>query len=406
MAEPGYLDLRSDFDFAEGSRETILQRWTDNLARSAVNTRYDCEVTSIKGQKGDFVVSLAGGGEIQAEFVVLAIGLEGNPRNLGVKGEDLDGVEYHLDDPEAFRDETIIVVGAGDSAIENALALALQNDVYIVNRRDEFSRAKDANLAAILAASSDPGNRLKVLYKTQTKEIRPGTERRLLGGAGDRRGAARDRRRSDHRAVGRDPAARLCGSVRRAVSEQQAGSDPTVVASVRKQRGRSLHHWLAGRLPADQAGDEPGLRCRRVHPRQSDSAGGPPVARIPVPRPAVRARRRRTDGSVPETHSDVSATQCADVSRADDREQRDRELCGRADARRRRRTNALAARGTRIAPADAARDERGGRRRRDLSRGGFRHVVFHDRRRRSDSRGARKSAARRTHSVRASSSAK
>ncbi len=179
MAEPGYLDLRSDFDFAEGSRETILQRWTDNLARSAVNMRYDCEVTSIKGQKGDFVVSLAGGGEIQAEFVVLAIGLEGNPRNLGVKGEDLDGVEYHLDDPEAFRDETIIVVGAGDSAIENALALALQNDVYVVNRRDEFSRAKDANLAAILAASSDPGNRLKVLYKTQTKEIRPGTERRL-----------------------------------------------------------------------------------------------------------------------------------------------------------------------------------------------------------------------------------
>jgi Fe-S-cluster-containing hydrogenase component 2/thioredoxin reductase/CRP-like cAMP-binding protein len=179
MAEPGYLDLRSDFEFAEGSRETILQRWTDTLAESAVNTRYNCEVKSIKGQKGDFVVSFADGGEIRAEFVVLAIGLEGNPRTLGVKGEDLEGVEYHLDDPEAFRDEVIIVVGAGDSAIENAVALAVQNDVYVVNRRDEFSRAKDANLAAILAASSDPDNRLKVLYKTQTKEIRAGTERRL-----------------------------------------------------------------------------------------------------------------------------------------------------------------------------------------------------------------------------------
>src|SRR4029077_9044600 len=75
---------------------------------------------------------------------------------------------------EAFRDETIIVVGAGDSAIENALALARQNDVYIVNRRDEFSRAKDGNLAAILAASSDPNTRLRCLYKTQTKEIRVG----------------------------------------------------------------------------------------------------------------------------------------------------------------------------------------------------------------------------------------
>ena len=180
MAEPGYLELRSDFEFAEGSREGILQKWSEGLARSNVNIRYDAEVTSIKGSQGDFIVTLASGAAIAAEYVVLSIGLEGNPRRLGVKGEELPGVEYHLDDPGAFRDETIIVVGAGDSAIENALALARQNDVYIVNRRDEFSRAKDANLAAILAASSDPNTRLRCLYKTQTKEIRPGNGKRLL----------------------------------------------------------------------------------------------------------------------------------------------------------------------------------------------------------------------------------
>ncbi len=180
MAEPGYLDLRSDFEFGEGSREEILENWTQTLTRDGVNIRHGAEVSAIRGAKGDFSITLTSGETIAAEHVVLAIGLEGNPRRLGVEGEDLPGVEYHLEDPGAFRDETIIVVGAGDSAIENALALALQNDVYIVNRRDEFSRAKDGNLAGILAASSDPNARLHCLYKTKPTQIRAGDSKRML----------------------------------------------------------------------------------------------------------------------------------------------------------------------------------------------------------------------------------
>ena len=41
------------------------------------------------------------------------------------------------------------MVGAGDAAIENAVALARQNKVTIINRRDEFARAKDGNLSLI-----------------------------------------------------------------------------------------------------------------------------------------------------------------------------------------------------------------------------------------------------------------
>jgi thioredoxin reductase len=180
MAEPGYLDLRSDFEFGEGSREGVLAAWSDAVTQHGLNIRLGAEVASIGGTQGNFSITLATGAVIAAEFVILAIGLEGNPRRLGVDGEDLPGVEYHLDDPDAFEGETIVVVGAGDSAIENALALARQNDVFIVNRRDEFSRAKDANLAAILAASSDPKTRLHCLYKTQPKALRRGAEKRLV----------------------------------------------------------------------------------------------------------------------------------------------------------------------------------------------------------------------------------
>src|SRR5258706_16031279 len=50
----------------------------------------------------------------------------------------------------------------------------------LATRRAEFSRAKDANLAAVLAASSDPKTRLRCLYKTQPKALRRGDGKRLV----------------------------------------------------------------------------------------------------------------------------------------------------------------------------------------------------------------------------------
>lgn len=114
MAEPGFLDLRSDLEFGAGSREKVLARWGEGLQRG-VNVRYGAEVRKITGNKHAFNLQLADGETVQAAHVVLAIGLEGNPRKLGASGEDHERVQYQLDDPKEFRDETILVVGAGDS---------------------------------------------------------------------------------------------------------------------------------------------------------------------------------------------------------------------------------------------------------------------------------------------------
>lgn len=171
MAEPGFLDLRSDLAFTAGSREKILVSWGEGLRKSGVNIRHGAEVRKVVGAKGGFSVQLANGETLQAAHLVLAIGLEGNPRKLGAPGEDLEQVQYQLDDPKEFRDETILVVGAGDSAIENALALAEQNDVWILNRGKEFSRAKDANLNAVVAAIADSRHRLNCYYETSIKSV-------------------------------------------------------------------------------------------------------------------------------------------------------------------------------------------------------------------------------------------
>lgn len=152
MAEPSALPLRASVPFAAGQRETILKSWDDSASQLKVNVRHRAEVIAITGQRGAFALKLADGDSVLAEHVVLAIGLQGNPRKLGCAGEDCALVQYQLDDPEEYRRETIVVVGAGDAAIENALALCPHNQVTIVNRRDDFDRAREGNRDAILKA--------------------------------------------------------------------------------------------------------------------------------------------------------------------------------------------------------------------------------------------------------------
>jgi CRP-like cAMP-binding protein/Fe-S-cluster-containing hydrogenase component 2/thioredoxin reductase len=172
MAEPSILPLRSPMSFAAGTREQILGTWDEEIAKYKVNLRYGAAVSSITGQKGAFAVKLAGGEIVTAEHVVLAIGLQGNLRKLGVPGENLPIVQYQLDDPKEYEDETIIVVGAGDAAIENAIALSEQNRVILVNRNEEFSRCKEGNLSLVLAAIKD--GRIECRYQTSAISVEMG----------------------------------------------------------------------------------------------------------------------------------------------------------------------------------------------------------------------------------------
>ena len=156
MDEPGILPLRSPIPFVAGLREEILDGWDKSAADLKINVRHGHEVSAIQRRDdGMFELTCKNGAKIDAQFVVLGIGLQGNIRKLGVPGEDLPFVQYQLDDPDEYEGETIVVVGAGDAAIENAVALARQNNVVIINRRDEFARAKKGNEAAILKAIED-----------------------------------------------------------------------------------------------------------------------------------------------------------------------------------------------------------------------------------------------------------
>ena len=82
-----------------------------------------------------------GADEYRARSVILAMGAE--PRKLGVPGEEelaARGVSYCATcDAAFFRERKVIVVGGGDSAMEEAIFLSkFASTVTIVHRRDEF----------------------------------------------------------------------------------------------------------------------------------------------------------------------------------------------------------------------------------------------------------------------------
>jgi len=172
MSEPGVLPLRSDIQFSAGRREEVLEIWEKGIAEKGVRIRYSSEVTGIQGKSGDFQVQLRTGGAIRAKRVVLALGVQGNPRKLGVPGDSLPFVTNTLESADEHRNETIIIVGAGDSAIEDALALSRQNRVVMVNRGTEFGRAKESNAAQILRAIKN--GLVECVYQGSIKAIEQG----------------------------------------------------------------------------------------------------------------------------------------------------------------------------------------------------------------------------------------
>jgi Fe-S-cluster-containing hydrogenase component 2/CRP-like cAMP-binding protein/thioredoxin reductase len=170
MDEPGILPLRASVPFRAGTREAILNAWSESATALKVNVRHGSNVTAIgKRPDGVFEITINGRDKLEAENVVLGIGLQGNLRKLGVEGQDAPFVQYQLNDPDEYESETIVVVGAGDAAIENAVALAKQNNVIIVNRRDEFARAKEGNLKLITRAIED--GRIECYYGSAPDKV-------------------------------------------------------------------------------------------------------------------------------------------------------------------------------------------------------------------------------------------
>src|SRR5258706_12906854 len=60
MATPEILPLRSELGFRESSREEVIETWTTGAGACGVEIRYNAEVPAIKGERGNFELTIGG----------------------------------------------------------------------------------------------------------------------------------------------------------------------------------------------------------------------------------------------------------------------------------------------------------------------------------------------------------
>ena len=124
---------------------------------------------------GDFKKIITEDEVFETKTVILASGA--NHRHLGVPGEEeynSRGVSYcAVCDGAFFRDEDLLVVGGGDSAVEEAIFLTrFAKSVTIVHRRDQLRAQK------LLQERAFANEKISFIWDSVVKEIK-GDDRRV-----------------------------------------------------------------------------------------------------------------------------------------------------------------------------------------------------------------------------------
>ncbi|MGH8013476.1 MAG: NAD(P)-binding domain-containing protein [Candidatus Binataceae bacterium] len=163
--------------FLEGdnSRENLIKEWEKIIARMGLVINDREEVVDIVRSQDCLVVKTARGHSFAAGCVVLAIGVRGNPRRLGLTGEMPGRVFYNLIEPSEFKGRDILVVGGGNAGSEVAQALAapeLRNRVSYSFRSPVLGNVTRENAERISALQKS--TRLQIHPTTTLKEIKPG----------------------------------------------------------------------------------------------------------------------------------------------------------------------------------------------------------------------------------------
>ena len=172
MTAPATLPMVGKVKFTETRKEKLLGFWRKVEQDTGVEISYK-ERLELVSRQGDCFEVVTTKGRYKARTILLTIGRRGTPRKLGVPGEELPKVTYHLIDPEQYRNQRVLVVGGGDSALEAAVSISEQEgtDVTLSYRSAAFTRAKKKNRLKLEAAQEN--GRIRVLLSSNVQSIKP-----------------------------------------------------------------------------------------------------------------------------------------------------------------------------------------------------------------------------------------
>jgi thioredoxin reductase (NADPH) len=145
----GQLQNTTDVENYPGYPEGIMGPEMMNQFRAQAErfgTRFVADdVDRVELTDGGLQKVYLGDEEHVAKTVILAMGAE--PRRLGIPGEiELSGCGVStcgVCDGAFFKDQRVLVIGGGDSAMEDAIFISkYASELTLVNRRDEFRASK------------------------------------------------------------------------------------------------------------------------------------------------------------------------------------------------------------------------------------------------------------------------
>ena len=172
-AEPDDTPPKGKLWLDGATKEDLIARWQHIVNDHGLDVRTEEPLTKLQRRRdGTFDVTTSKG-QYRARKIVLATGQRGNPRMLGVPGEDLERVYHRLYSPTKYHDEDVLIVGGGNSAVEAALTLSQRNRVVLSYRGGEFSRLFKDNRQQLDQAIA--GKRIEVLLNSTVTEFQTGS---------------------------------------------------------------------------------------------------------------------------------------------------------------------------------------------------------------------------------------
>jgi len=170
MTKPVQLPIIGQVKFSETTKEALIDFWRKAEQRTGVKINYQERMDSVDKTDDGFIVKTATA-EYHTKALLMAIGRRGTPRKLGTPGEELTKVVYRLADPAQYRNQHVLVVGGGNSALEAAISIADEpgTTVTLSYRSNAFAKANPKNVDKVNA--SVEAGRLKLQLKSTVKQI-------------------------------------------------------------------------------------------------------------------------------------------------------------------------------------------------------------------------------------------
>ena len=162
---------------AKPTRREALAYYRRVVENCGVDVRQYEEVRDISGKEGSFTVctrKITGTeNTYRARAVVIATGSLHEPNHLGVPGEDLPKVRHYYHEPYPYYDQEVLVVGAGNSAVESALEMFRNGArVKMAHFADSIDRGVKPWVVPDITNRLDRGE-ISMYWKHRVAEIRP-----------------------------------------------------------------------------------------------------------------------------------------------------------------------------------------------------------------------------------------